>query len=170
MSTESQYSHRAAYGPDIRDPYCASSDSGHAEACRQDATDDAPSVKELLSAVEDAAQQKKQEWLTLADVVAAQTQVVKKSILVTVLATLAAFTFCCCAWLALNAALVIGLNQTGAPLILTIGLSAGINLILAYGGFRIAKSAYEHISFMDILRVVTPGTEPTSGEQDDSVS
>ena len=120
MQTYTPDFQQATYSPETENLYCPTSPSGRADACMQekDLQDDT-TIEETVQAFKDAYAQKHAEWLSLADVVAAETNLVKKSVVVTGFAAGAAAVFACFCWLIINVAIALTLHQSGLHYLLT---------------------------------------------------
>ncbi len=136
-------------GPPGTDPSCPSSESGRADDCSEnkDEYDDA-SLSDTIESVKNAFAHKQKEFFALSDVVAAESDLVKKSFVVTAMSTLAAFTFACCCWLVVNMAIGIVLYKFGVGLLPISGVVLAINLALALFALKVAKDAYRHLTLM----------------------
>lgn len=136
-------------GPPGMDPTCPSSDTGRAEDCSQtkDEYDDT-SITETIASIKIAFAQKQKEFFALSDVVAAETELVKKSFLVTAMSTLAAFTCACFCWLIVNVAIGIALYFSDLGLLWICAVLLLINLLLAGFALKVAKDAYQHLTLM----------------------
>lgn len=142
--------------PTTDKPFGATTDCGRAEAREEQPTDPgSPTFQEVLQAAQEAFSYKKEEIWSTIDVAAAHTNLVKKSLLVTILATLAAFTLSCCTWLILNAALVISLHNTGMSLLIIVAACGLLNGALALVCYRIARDAYRCMNFMPLIKSLT---------------
>lgn len=141
--------------PPGSDPSCPASETGRAEACsdEKDEYDDA-SFEETIASVKHALAHKQAEFFALTDVVAAETGLVKKSLIVTAISTLAAFTFACCCWLVVNIALGTALFKLGLGLLAISGIILIVNLVLAGVALKIAKDAYRHITLMPMFEAM----------------
>ncbi|QJR82309.1 hypothetical protein CA267_016910 [Alteromonas pelagimontana] len=153
MSTNKEQFHNAAYGSNETNPYCPASDTGRADSCADEKRpDDDATFKETLNAFKNVYAQKKAEVEALSEVMAAETELVKKSLVVTALSLLASFTFACCCWLVINVALGIALHHAGLHFAWSSLVLIIINGCLAAFAFTVAKNAYKHLTFMPIVR------------------
>ena len=96
----------------------------------------------------DAYAQKHAEWLDLADVVAAESQLVKKSAIVTGFAAGAAAMFGCFCWLIVNIAGALVMHHLGIHYLITCAALLVVNGVFSAIAFAIAKDAYKHITLM----------------------
>ncbi|GGW90054.1 hypothetical protein [Alteromonas halophila] len=141
--------------PPDSDPDCPASDTGRAESCSEDKDqyDDA-SLDETIAAVKAALAHKQHEFFALSDVVAAETALVKKSLLVTAISTMAAFTFACCCWLAVNAALGVLLFHAGLGMLAISAALFVLNGLFAVFALHVARGAYRHITLMPMFQAM----------------
>ena len=141
--------------PPDSDPSCPASETGRAEACSDDKDEyDDASISETIESVKSALAHKQSEFFALTDVVAAETDLVKKSFIVTAMSTLAAFTFACCCWLVINVALGTALFKLGMGILGISGIIFVLNLVLAGFALKIAKDAYSYITLMPMFEAM----------------
>ena len=144
--------------PSNDDTYCPTSDTGRAADCSEENHyEDDASLDEAISAFQWAILQKQEEFFVLGDVVAAEVNVAKKSIIVTGLSTLAAFVFACFCWLIINIFMVVGLHHAGVHFAIIAAVALCLNGACAYFAFRIAKQTYRYISLMPALHALLGG-------------
>lgn len=109
------------------------------------------SLQDAIDAVTDLIEAKQLQWSSQWELVKAETRLLRQSILVTVLATLATFTFAFCCWLLINAGIAI-LLANGAVSTLVIALIlVMLNAALLTISWRVAKGAFKHITLQPLL-------------------
>lgn len=111
-------------------------------------------LEETLSSLRWLAMEKKEEYQALVELLGAEVNVAKKSALVSILATLAAFVFCCFCWLVINLFITVGLHKLDmhfAPIALIV---FSLNAIFAGFGFAVARDTYRRISLMPACRIL----------------
>ncbi len=161
---------QAAFSPETENMYCPTSSTGRADACRAEKTpEDDTTVTDTIQAFKDTYAHKYNEMLALADVVAAESALVKKSAVVTAFSAGAAAVFGCFCWLILNVTLAIVCYQAGIHyLLITLGLLV-INGGLGVLAVKVARDAYQHISLMPVFNSlmgqVPDGSESRTEEQ-----
>ena len=116
--------------------------------------EDDATLRETIDALKMALAQKQQEFLALSDVVAAETSLVKKSLVVTALSTLAAFVFACFGWLVLNWAMAISLMDADFHYGFITLIVFVVNIALSICAFKVAKDAYRHLTLMPVFRTL----------------
>jgi len=146
---------QASFSPETENMYCPISPTGRAGACKEDKDyQDEATIREAYQSVKDALHQKEAQLVALADVVGAETNLVKKSVVVTGIALLATFTFACCCWLIINVTLAVGLAKADWHYV-TIGLTLlAINGTMAAAGLNVAQDGYKRISFRPALNAL----------------
>lgn len=112
-----------------------------------------PSLAQVWSLFRTASQSKQAEWMAQLNLVESEATVLKQSVIVTVLSTLAAFFFACCVWVALNVALALALISYTALaqpfiLLLLVALNVGACVLAILS----ANSAYRHLSIMPLFK------------------
>lgn len=150
MQTSTPDFQQATFSPETENLYCPTSVTGRVDACSQDDT----TLNETLTTFKDAYRYKYAECLRLADVVAAETTLVKKSLLVTGLAAGAVAVFACFCWLIINVAIALTLNEAGAHYLVSCGVLLTLNSALALYTFAIAKDAFRHITLMPVFHAL----------------
>jgi uncharacterized phage infection (PIP) family protein YhgE len=85
-------------------------------------------------------------------VVAAEVVLLKKSVIVLVLALLTAFMLCSCAWLVINIGAAVLLSEAGLATSIITLIILSLNLVLAYVAFGVAKQAYRSFSLTSLLK------------------
>ncbi|MCU7555856.1 hypothetical protein OCL06_14795 [Alteromonas sp. ASW11-19] len=143
---------QASFSPETENMYCPTSSTGRADACRAEKTpEDDTTVSDTIQAFKDTYAQKYDEMLALADVVAAESALVKKSAVVTGLSAGAAAVLGCFCWLIVNITLAIACYQAGIHyLLITTGLLL-INGGLGVFAVKVARDAYKHMSLMPVF-------------------
>ena len=122
---------------------------------QQTASNPEPTVEEIVELATDALHAKQYEWSVKWAWVKAETRLVRKSILVTALATLAAFALACCCWLLVNISLAAALHHVAVPLVaIALGLLF-INGALCWLAWRTASKALTLVSLSRIVEVLT---------------
>lgn len=116
-----------------------------------------PSLDDLITNAQWVIYQKQQELTALADLSAAEVNIAKRSIVVTAMATLAAFVFACFCWLIANIGIALTLHHFGAHNGLTAFIVFVINLGLAVGAFMIARQSYAYITIMPAIHTFLRG-------------
>ncbi|WP_414827807.1 hypothetical protein [Alteromonas sp. H39] len=170
MQTYTPDFQQAQFSPETENLYCPTSQTGRADACMQEKSlQDDTTLNETLQAFKDAYAQKHAELLSLADVVAAESQLVKKSVIVTGFAAGAAAVFACFCWLIFNGALAITLHHSGVHYLINCGILLAINAVMAIVAFAVAKDAYKHISLMPAFHALR-GQVPDGSESGRSSS
>ncbi len=113
-----------------------------------------PTVEEIVELATDALHAKQYEWSVKWAWVKAEARLVRKSILVTALATLAAFALACC-WLLVNISIAAALHHFAVPLVaIALGLLF-INGALCWLAWRTASKALTLVSLSRIVEVLT---------------
>ena len=116
-----------------------------------------PSLDDLITNAQWVIFQKQQELTALADLSAAEVNIAKRSIIVTGIATLAAFVFACFCWLIANIGIALALHHYGVHNGLTALIVFVINLGLAVGAFMIARQSYAYITLMPAIHTFLRG-------------
>ena len=125
------------------------------EDVQQDASNPEPTVEEIVELATDALHAKQYEWSVKWAWVKAEARLVRKSILVTALATLAAFALACCCWLLLNISIAAALHHFAVPLVtIALGLLF-INGALCWLAWRTASKALKLVSLSSIVDALT---------------
>jgi len=128
--------------------------SPHPEQTAQQAPQPDITLDEVVAAVSDLIEAKKLQFSAQWELVGAEAKLLRQSVLVTALATLAAFAFGCVCWLILNAASAILLAKAGLHAALVAGILLLINGLLMYMAWRVAKDAFKHISINPLVAAV----------------
>lgn len=115
-----------------------------------DASGAEPTVEEIVELVTDVLHAKQYEWSVKWEWVKAETRLVRKSILVTALATLGAFMLACCCWMLLNIGIAAGLHSLLVPDLEIIGGLLLLNGFLCWVAWQTAKRALTLISLSGI--------------------
>jgi len=116
-----------------------------------------PSLDYLITNAQWVIFQKQQELTALADLSAAEVNIAKRSIIVTGIATLAAFVFACFCWLIANIGIALTLHHFDVHNGVTALIVFLINLGLAAGAFLIAKQSYAYITLMPAIHTFLRG-------------
>lgn len=109
------------------------------------------SLQDAIDAVTDLIEAKQLQWSSQWELVKAETRLLRQSILVTVLATLATFTFAFCCWLFINAGIAILLAKVAVPTLVITLILVALNAALLAVSWRVAKGAFKHISLQPLL-------------------
>lgn len=120
------------------------------------------SLDEVVSAVSDLIEAKKLQFGAQWALVGAEAKLLKQSVLVTVLATLATFAFGCVCWLILNIVSAALLTNAGLHAALVAGILLLINGLLMFMAWRVAREAFQFISINPLVAAV-------KGEPDESL-
>lgn len=112
------------------------------------------SLDEVVSAVSDLIEAKKLQFGAQWALVGAEAKLLKQSVLVTVLATLATFAFGCVCWLILNIASAVLLTKAGLHAALVAGILLLINGLLMFMAWRVAREAFQFISINPLVAAV----------------
>ncbi len=170
MQTYTPDFQQAAFSPETENLYCPTSHTGRADACLQEKTlQDDTTLDQTIQAFKDAYAQKHAEWLDLADVVAAESQLVKKSAIVTGFAAGAAAMFGCFCWIIINITVALAMHEAGIHYLITCTTLLIINGVLAATAFAVAKDAYKHITLMPAFHALR-GQIPDGSEDSRSSS
>ena len=121
------------------------------------------SLDEVVAAVSNLIEAKKLQFGAQWALVGAEAKLLKQSVLVTVLATLATFAFGCVCWLILNTASAVLLTKAGLNAALVAGILLLINGLLVFLAWRAASGAFQFISINPLVAAV-------KGEPDESRS
>ncbi|WP_133175121.1 hypothetical protein [Salinimonas sediminis] len=147
---------RASFRPERPVSFCPTSDTGWASDCSKDVTwQDDTTFSDAKTAFQDLFSHKKDQFHALQHVVAAETNLVKKSLIVSVVGLAGAFVLACFCWLIINATMGIALDRADVPLWLTMLILLGINAIGITICVKAVKESYRHISLMPIIRAAT---------------
>ncbi|GEA06988.1 hypothetical protein KUL42_17490 [Alteromonas sp. KUL42] len=119
------------------------------------------SLDEVVEAVSDLVEAKKLQFGAQWALVGAEAKLLKQSVLVTVLATLATFAFGCVCWLILNIASAVLLTKAELHAALVAGILLLINGSLMFMTWRVARQAFQFIS-------INPLVATFKGEPEDS--
>jgi len=123
------------------------------------------SIDEVVGAITDLIDAKKLQFTAQWRVVGAEAKLLRQSILVTALATLAAFAFGCVGWLIINAASAVLLAKAGLHAAIVALVLLAINGLLMFAAWRVAKDAFSHISVNPLVNAVK-GDPSVSRETD----
>lgn len=114
-------------------------------------TDEDISLNEVVDTITDLIAAKKMQLSAQWELVAAEAKLLRQSVLVTALATLAAFAFGCVCWLILNATSAVMLAAYGIhPAVISLTLLA-VNGALMWLAWRTAKQAFSHLTIAPVI-------------------
>jgi hypothetical protein len=130
----------------------------------EDTTD--PTLDTIVELATDAFQAKQYEWFVKWQWVKAEARLVRKSILVTALATLAAFTLACCCWLLINAGLAAGLYSLTMPIAGIVGVLLVLNASLCWLAWQTAKGVLEKVSLSGMIEAAFAKPQPQQKTKD----
>ena len=166
MSTSS-VNDTAAPRPDSNLPDGA---SPHQEQAAQPPPQPDITLDEVIGAVSDLIEAKKLQFSAQWEMVGAEAKLLRQSVLVTALATLATFAFGCVCWLIINAASAVLLAKAGLHAALVAGILLLLNGLLMFIAWRVAKDAFKHISINPLVAAVKgepeePNAKTPQGKQ-----
>ncbi len=118
-------------------------------------------LDEVVAAVSDLIEAKKLQFSAQWELVGAEAKLLRQSVLVTALATLATFAFGCVCWFIVNAASAVLLAKAGLHAALVAGILLLVNGMLMFMAWRVAKDAFKHISINPLVAAVKG--EPEEG-------
>lgn len=136
--------------------------SPHSEQTKKPQPQPDITVDEVVSTFSDLIEAKKLQFSAQWSLVGAEASLLRQSVLVTVMATLATFAFGCVCWLIINAASAVLLAKAGLHAATVAGLLLLCNGLLMVVAWSVAKSAFKHISITPLIDAVK-GT-PASGD------
>ena len=119
-------------------------------------------LDEVIAAVTDLIEAKKLQFSAQWELVGAEAKLLRQSVLVTALATLATFAFGCVCWLILNAASAVLLAKAGLHAAVVAGILLLVNGLLMFMAWRVAKDAFKHISINPLVAAVKGEPEESS--------
>ncbi|GGF67081.1 hypothetical protein [Alteromonas lipolytica] len=122
-----------------------------AEANAASPPQDDISVEEVVAAITDLIEAKKLQFSAQWALVGAEAKLLRQSVLVTVLATLAALGFACVCWLIINATAAVMLGNMGLHPALIALILLLLNGVLMMMAWRVARDAFRHISLNPIV-------------------
>lgn len=137
------------------------------------ANDKAPqpdiTLDEVVATVSDLIEAKKLQFGAQWALVGAEAKLLKQSVLVTVLATLATFAFGCVCWLILNIASAVILTNTGLHAAIVAGILLLVNGFLMLAAWRMAREAFQFISINPLIAAVKgePDERHTQAQQNE---
>ena len=140
--------------------------SSHQQQAKQEPIPDI-TIDEVVAAVTDLVEAKKLQFSAQWALVVAEAKLLRQSLLVTMLATLATFAFGCVCWLIINAATAAILSNAGLHSAWIAAILLGVNGMLMFIAWRIAKDAFKHISVNPLIAAVK-GASTTSGDESKS--
>lgn len=111
-------------------------------------------LDEVVNAVTDLLDAKKLQFMAQWQLVGAEAKLLKQSVLVTALATLATFAFACVCWLILNVASAALLAKAGLHATLIAFILLTVNGFLMLLAWRVAQDAFKHISVNPLVNAV----------------
>ncbi|MCW8090284.1 hypothetical protein [Alteromonas sp. ASW11-130] len=151
---------KTPYSADVKDPYCPSSETGRASDCREEKSlYDEASITRTIEVAKNAFELKKKEFAAVGEVVAAETELVKKSTIVTIASLAAAFIFSCFSWIALNIILALGLVDLGVHYLLSGTIVFLLNVSVVIFALVVAKNTYKRISLRPIFEALFGNAE-----------
>ena len=111
-----------------------------------------PSFSDIFSAFSEAFTQRKAQGLAFLELTNSELMLIKKSFFVTVFACLAAFAVGTVCWLILNIAIGAFLHSMGVHYVIVPLVLLAINVLTAFGLFRLAQNAFGYISFHRLVQ------------------
>ncbi|MCW8108254.1 hypothetical protein OPS25_07080 [Alteromonas ponticola] len=140
---------------DEKDPYCPASKTGRASDCSEETSlYDEASLSRTIEVAKNAFALKKQELEAVGEVVAAETELFKKSAIITVASLAAAFIFTCFSWIALNVLLALGLVDLGLHYLVAVAIVLGLNIGVVVFALVIANHTYKRVSLRPIFEAL----------------
>jgi len=115
----------------------------------------------VVAAVSDLIEAKKLQFSAQWEMLGAEAKLLRQSVLVTALATLATFAFGCVCWLILNAASAVLLAKAGLHAAVVAGILLLVNGLLMFLAWRVANDAFKHISIKPLVAAIKG--EPEEG-------
>lgn len=147
---------KASFRPERPVSFCPTSDTGWVSDCSKDVSiHDDPTFSETKTAVKNMFSHKRDQFDSLKTVLGAETALVKKSFVISAIGLVGAFVLICFCWLIINAAIGIGLDRAGMPLLGTTIILLVMNGIGLLFCVKAVLESYKHISLMPILNAVT---------------
>ena len=125
-------------------------------------------LDEVVAAVSDLIEAKKLQFSAQWELVGAEAKLLRQSVLVTALATLATFAFGCVCWFIVNAASAVLLAKAGLHAALVAGILLLVNGMLMFMAWRVAKDAFKHISINPLVAAVKGEPEEGSAKAQQS--
>tara|TARA_B100001057_G_C22616227_1_gene858582 strand:- start:208 stop:714 length:507 start_codon:yes stop_codon:yes gene_type:complete len=135
--------------------------SPHQEQPAEQAPQPDITLDEVVAAVSDLIEAKKLQFSAQWEMVGAEAKLLRQSVLVTALATLATFAFGCVCWLILNAASAVLLAKAGLHAAVVAGILLLVNGLLMFLAWRVANDAFKHISINPLVAAIKG--EPEEG-------
>ncbi|NVK54787.1 MAG: hypothetical protein HWE26_04175 [Alteromonadaceae bacterium] len=126
------------------------------------------SLQEVIDTFSDLIEAKKLQWQAQWALISAEARLLRQSVLVTVLATLATFAFGCVCWLILNATAAVMLGAAGVQPALVALILLGVNGLLMWIAWRTAKQAFRHITVTPLLNAVRGDPESPRPTREDT--
>jgi len=111
-----------------------------------------PSFSSIISALKEAFSQRKAQGFAFLELTNSELMLIKKSIFVTIFACLAAFAVGTVCWLILNIAIGAFLHSMGVHYVIVPLVLLAINVLTAFGLFRLAQNAFGYISFHRLVQ------------------
>ncbi|MDC8830172.1 hypothetical protein [Alteromonas gilva] len=109
------------------------------------------SIQEVIDTFSDLIAAKKLQWQAQWALVVAETRLLRQSLFVTVLATLATFAFCLVCWLIVNVAAAVMLSNSGMQPAFVALILLGVNGLLMGVAWRTARSAFKHLTLTPLI-------------------
>ncbi len=155
MNESNPQLNQSSNSADEKDPYCPTSETGRASDCKEDTSiyDDA-SITRTIEAAKNAFELKKQEFEAVGEVIAAETALVKKSTVITVVSLAAAFIFSCFSWIVINITLAIGLVDAGMHYLTSGAVLLLLNMSVVIFALYVAKNTYKRISLRPVIEAI----------------
>lgn len=127
----------------------AGSSAGHTTEPPPDVT-----LDEVVNTVTDLLEAKKLQFTAQWQLIGAEAKLLRQSVLVTALATLATFAFACVCWLIVNGASAVLLAKAGLHAALIALILLAVNGMLMWLAWRVAQDAFKHISVNPLINAV----------------
>lgn len=124
---------------------CVTEPSAYEDTTLSDTID---AFKEMFSA-------KRTQWTALSEVVAAETALAKKSLIVTCVGLGGAFVLSCICWVIINAAIGVALDRAGLHLLVTTLILLALNGAIIAICVKAVLEGYKRITVMPIWRAIT---------------
>jgi len=152
------------------DAHSAPQSEAQSEASGHQQPQDDISIQEVIDTFSDLITAKKLQWQAQWSLVTAEARVLRQSVLVTVLATLATFAFACGCWLIINvtAAVLLSANDVHPALIGFLLLS--VNGALMAFAWLTAKQAFKHLTLVPLFNACRGEPDQTKKTRNKPVS
>ncbi|NMH61227.1 hypothetical protein [Alteromonas ponticola] len=155
MSNSNSQRQQPPYSADEKDPHCPASDTGRASDCNEETSIyDEASIARTIEVAKNAFELKKQELQAVGEVVAAETELLKKSTVITVASLVTAFVFSCFSWIAINVLLGMGLVDLGLHYLLSGAIVFALNVSVVIFALIVAHNMTKRISLRPIFEAL----------------